>query len=141
VLVISITSVIYLYGTYFLSKTRKPYNRAMNDFDNRKRQLGVDALLNSDTVKEYVNESYEMERYAAAMRAFQKKEIKFTVVTKGIDLVQTGVLTLGFGICCYLCILMVLDHIDQLTVGDYVLITTYLNQIFDPLNICGQYYT
>jgi len=111
----------------------------MNAFDNQKRQWSVDALLNSDTVKEYVNEEYEKERYAATMRKFQKKEMGFIITGVSIDLVQTLVLMAGYGSCCVLCILMV-EHLSGLTVGDYVLMSTYILQIFHPLSSIGLYY-
>jgi len=37
-------------------------------------------LLNTDTLKEYVNEEFEKERYAATMRKFQKKELGFIIL-------------------------------------------------------------
>jgi len=68
----------------------------MNSLENEKRQLAVDALLNSDTVKEYVNEEYERQRYTDKMRSFQKEEIKFTISSGLIDVTQTLIPTLAF---------------------------------------------
>jgi len=139
-IIIGITSIVYLFATYYFSETRRRINRSMNDLDNKKRQLGVDGLLNSDTVKEYANEGFERDQYATLMRAYQKEEIKYYFCVNGLGLSQTVILMLGFGVAIYLFIHMVLEHAHGYTVGDYILVSTYIIQVYGPLSRCGSFY-
>jgi ABC-type transport system involved in Fe-S cluster assembly fused permease/ATPase subunit len=111
----------------------------MNQADNEQRQQAVDSLLNFETVKYYANESYETERYASSIRKYQKEEWKVTASVAVLNLLQLIIINIGLLIGSLLCVKLVVYN-QGLTVGDYVMFTVYLMQLYAPLNYFGTYY-
>jgi len=138
-LIVFVTMFLYLVVTFTITEWRNKFRRSMNLADNEQKQLAVDSLLNFETVKYYANESYEIQRYAKAIRKYQKEEWKTTATLCLLNLIQLFVINVGLLIGSLLCVRMVVYH-EGLTVGDYVLFSSYLLQLYAPLNFFGTYY-
>jgi ATP-binding cassette subfamily B (MDR/TAP) protein 6 len=111
----------------------------MNQADNEQKQHAVDSLLNFETVKYYANESYETNRYANSILRYQAEEWKVTASICVLNMVQLILINGGLLIGSLLCVYKVV-HNQGFTVGDYVLFTSYLIQLYGPLNYFGTYY-
>jgi len=138
-LIVFLTMVIYLVCTFTVTEWRTKFRRAMNQADNEQRQQAVDSLLNFETVKYYANEKYETDRYASSILKYQKEEWKVTASVGFLNLIQLLIINVGLLAGSLLCVKMVVNH-EGLTVGDYVLFTAYLMQLYAPLNYFGTYY-
>lgn len=54
--------------TIIITEWRTKFRRDMNDTENISRAIGVDSLLNYETVKYYNAEHLEVERFADSIR-------------------------------------------------------------------------
>ena len=115
------------------------FRRSMNQADNEQKQHAVDSLLNFETVKYYANENYETNRYANSIIRYQIEEWKVTASIALLNMVQLILINAGLLIGSLLCVKMVVNN-EGFTVGDYVLFTSYLFQLYAPLNYFGTYY-
>jgi len=138
-LIVFITMALYLVCTFTVTEWRTKFRRTMNQADNEQRQQAVDSLLNFETVKYYANEKFETDRYAASIIKYQKEEWKVTASVALLNLLQLVIINAGLLAGSLLCVKMVVDH-QGLTVGDCVLFTAYLMQLYAPLNYFGTYY-
>jgi len=138
-LIVFITMVLYLVATFWITEWRTKYRRSMNQADNEQKQHAVDSLLNFETVKYYANESYETNRYAKSILRYQAEEWKVTASICLLNMVQLLLINIGLLVGSLLCVKMVVNN-EGLTVGDYVLFTSYLLQLYTPLNFFGTYY-
>ncbi|KAI0233623.1 ATP-binding cassette sub-family B member 6, mitochondrial [Lamellibrachia satsuma] len=137
--IVFVTMVLYLVVTIAVTEWRTKFRREMNLLDNARNGRGVDSLLNFETVKYYNAESFEVEKYREAILKFQVSEWKSNASLNVLNSVQNIVINCGLLIGSLLCAWFVVDNRDM-TVGDYVLFSTYLVQLYAPLNWFGTYY-
>ncbi|PIK53214.1 putative ATP-binding cassette sub-family B member 6, mitochondrial [Apostichopus japonicus] len=129
---------LYLIATIYITEWRTKFRRDMNLKDNKMKQKAVDSLLNFETVKYYSNEEFEVERYDEAIKDYQVSEWKSVATLSLLNTAQNIIVNSGMLVGCLLCAWFV--HQSKLTVGDYVLFTTYIMQLYTPLNFFGTYY-
>ena len=126
-------------GTIWITEWRTKYRRSSNLLENDTRQKAMDSLINFETVKYYNAEKYEVDRYRDAIVKFQKIEWISNVSLCILNFFQNVSINLGFLAGSLLCAWMVVT--DQgLNVGDFVLLGTYVIQLYGPLNWFGTYY-
>ncbi|XP_066467709.1 ATP-binding cassette sub-family B member 6 [Tiliqua scincoides] len=137
-LIIFVCMSLYLGLTIGITEWRTRYRREMNICDNETKSRAVDSLLNFETVKYYNAENYEANRLNDALVKYQVAEWK---VNASLGLLnQTQNLVIGAGLLAgsLLCVYYVTEKV--LNVGDYVLFSTYIIQLYTPLNWFGTYY-
>lgn len=125
--------------TIFVTEWRTKFQRRMNLADNAQKARSVDSLLNFETVKYYGAESYEVEAYRDAIIKFQIEEWNSLITLNILNTLQNIVICVGLLLGSILCAYMVV-HNQGLTVGDYVLFSSYIIQLYVPLNWFGTYY-
>ena len=136
--IIIITMVIYLASTILITEWRTKFRRSMNTADNEQRTTSVDSLLNAETVKYFSMESYEVNRYKEKILSYQDEEWRSSASLIMLNVFQSFVMNGGLlGISLY-CVYLVSDK--ELTVGDFVLLGTYFQQLMGPLNWLGTLY-
>ena len=128
----------YLYFTIKASNWRISIRRAMNDSDTDANGKAIDSLLNYETVKYFANEKMEAERYDASMARYERSAIKIWTSLGWLNFGQAVIFYGGFLIISIMAILGVMD--GRLTLGDFVLLNTFLMQIYRPLNFIGFVY-
>lgn len=138
-LIVFLTMVVYLAITIALTEWRTKYRRHMNLADNEQRSRGVDSLLNFETVKYYGAEDYEINRYKQSVLNYQVEEWKSNGSLCLLNTIQNLVINGGLLAGSMLAAWMVAYN-KGLTVGDYVLFSTYIMQLYTPLNWFGTYY-
>ncbi|OWF39062.1 ATP-binding cassette sub-family B member 6, mitochondrial-like [Mizuhopecten yessoensis] len=141
-LVVFVCMVLYLTVTIGVTEWRTKYRRDMNKLDNERNSKSVDSLLNFETVKYYGASEFETNRYDEAIVNYQKAEWKSTASLNMLNTGQNVVITAGVLTGSLLCAWAVVHSLKdlKLTVGDYVLFGTYINQLYAPLNWLGTYY-
>ncbi|VDM43841.1 unnamed protein product [Toxocara canis] len=139
-LLVFVTMAIYIALTIILTEWRTKFRRDMNERENTSRAIGVDSLLNYETVKYYNAEQLEVQRFADSIRWFQKAEWASSASLSLLNLCQNGTVGIALVIGSLLIAYLIsLDH-STLTAGDYVLFTTYMLQLYTPLNFFGTVY-
>ncbi|XP_030375007.1 ATP-binding cassette sub-family B member 6, mitochondrial [Scaptodrosophila lebanonensis] len=138
-LIVFLTMFLYIASTILITEWRTKYQRRMNLADNEQRARSVDSLLNFETVKYYGAEHYEVDCYREAILKYQKEEFLSMVTLNILNTAQNIILCLGLLTGSLLCVYLVVHH-QTLTVGDFVLFSTYLMELYMPLNWFGTYY-
>ena len=132
------TMVTYIMGTIGITEWRTKWRRAMNELSNTIQTLGVDSLLNYETVKYYSNEKFEINQISVEIDKYNSKEWIANFTMRILNTFQSTVQVLGLFLGSILCAYKI--SIGELTVGDYVLFTSYLIQLYAPLNFFGSAY-
>ena len=129
-----------LYITFTLAFTnwRVKFRRSMNESDSEAQSKAVDSLLNYETVKYFGNEAHEARRYDDALARYERAAVKSQVTLNMLNLGQAAIIAAGLG----LVMLMAARGVTSgaLTVGKFVLVNTYLMQLYQPLNFLGFVY-
>ena len=137
-LIILVTMILYLTVTIIITEWRTQFRRNLNTADNEQRTASVDSLLNAETVKYFSMESYEVSRYRNKILSYQVEEWKSSATLVMLNVIQNFVMNGGLLAISLYCAHLVSDH--QLTVGDFVLLGTYFQQLLGPLNWLGTLY-
>ncbi|CAI5446278.1 unnamed protein product [Caenorhabditis angaria] len=138
-IIVLVTMVLYLVFTIMITEWRTKFLRESNEKDNISSAIATDSLLNYETVKYYGNEEYEVKRFRDSIEAFQLLEWKSQASLAFLNFLQNSIIGVGMMIGSLLVVYMVV-HEKTMTVGDYVLFTTYLLQLYTPLNFFGTIY-
>ncbi|KAF5285462.1 hypothetical protein FQA39_LY16636 [Lamprigera yunnana] len=138
-LIVFTTMLLYIIITIVVTEWRTKFQRRMNLADNETRARSVDSLLNFETVKYYGAEQYEVEAFRDVVLKFQAEEFKASVTLNILNTLQNIIICGGLLAGSLLCVYMVVDH-KGLSVGDYVLFSSYIIQLYVPLNWFGTYY-
>ncbi|KAL1925203.1 uncharacterized protein VTP21DRAFT_86 [Calcarisporiella thermophila] len=136
--IVFMTMTLYIGVTVGITEWRTKFRREMIECDNDSRAKAVDSLLNFETVKYYSAEQFEVKRYDDSIVKFQRSEYKTLISLNYLNLAQNFVISGGLLAGCLLCAWRV--SLGQLTVGDFVMFLTYINQLYTPLNFFGTYY-
>jgi ATP-binding cassette subfamily B protein len=94
--------------------------------------------LNYETVKYFANETHEADRYDRALHAYERAAVK-SETTLALLNVGQGVIIAG-GLIGVMILAAQGVAAGQMTVGDFVLVNTYLLQLYMPLNFLGMVY-
>ena len=112
--------------------------RAMNDNDNDASSKALDSLLNFETVKYFGNEPHEAARYDAALARYEKAAVRVQVSLNMLNIGQALIIAAGLTLIMLLAARNVSTGI--MTVGQFVLVNTYLMQLYQPLGFLGMIY-
>jgi ATP-binding cassette, subfamily B, heavy metal transporter len=128
----------YLYFTIKASNWRIAIRRDMNESDTDANGKAIDSLLNFETVKYFANEQMEAQRFDKAMAGYERSAIRIWTSLGFLNFGQAVIFYGGFLIISIMAILGVMNR--TLTLGDFVLLNTFLLQIYRPLNFIGFVY-
>jgi ATP-binding cassette subfamily B protein len=136
--VLVVTIALYLWFTIKASNWRIAIRREMNDSDNDANSKAVDSLLNYETVKYFANENLEVRRFDQSMARYERSAIRIWNSLGLLNFGQALIFYSGVATIGAMTALGVMA--GQLTLGDFVLINTFLMQIYRPLNMIGSVY-
>ncbi|KAK4234412.1 hypothetical protein C8A03DRAFT_47245 [Achaetomium macrosporum] len=137
-LFVSIITFYYLYLTIRMAATRADQRRDMVNADREEEAVKNDSIMSYETVKYFNAERREFERYGNAIKKFQEAEAKVTYGINHMNMAQSVVFMCGLLVALLTCGYQV-SRGDR-SVGDFVLLVTYLNQLQGPLNFFGTFY-
>lgn len=132
------TIAAYIVFTLVVTEKRMVYRRSMNDLDSQANSKAIDAILNYETVKYFGNESYELERYDRNLSRWVDSAVKNQVSLNFLNMGQGVIITAGVTSLLWLSASGVVNN--TMTVGDVVLVSAYLTQLYAPLNFLGFVY-
>ena len=136
--VILVAIACYILFTLFFTEWRTKFRRKMVAAESRAMTIGVDSLLNFETVKYFGNEQYESKRYDHALKEYMGAAVK-SQTTLGV--LNGGQLLVR--VCCQIAILVIaIDDYSNgmLTIGEVVMLNTFMLQLFIPLGFLGSSY-
>jgi ATP-binding cassette, subfamily B, heavy metal transporter len=136
--VILVTIWAYIYFTIKASNWRIGIRRAMNESDTDANSKAIDSLLNFETVKYFGNEKMEAERFDASMASYESAAIKMWTSLGFLNFGQAVIFWTGMIVIAILSVQGVLA--GTLSIGDFVLVNTFMMQIYRPLNFIGFVY-
>jgi ABC-type transport system involved in Fe-S cluster assembly fused permease/ATPase subunit len=132
------TLLAYTVWTFAVTEWRTRYFRAAVEADTRANERAVDSLLNYETVKYFNNEAHEAASYDARLRELEDARVKAQKSLAVLNLGQTAVVSIGVTAMMWRAAAGVVA--GRLTVGDLVLVNTYVLQLSAPLFLLGMVY-
>ncbi|HUX78771.1 MAG TPA: ABC transporter ATP-binding protein/permease [Alphaproteobacteria bacterium] len=133
-----VTITLYTLFTILTTEWRTHYVRKMNTIQDQGNARSIDALLNYETVKYFTNENYEEKRFDLIQSYFEKSAILYQSTLAVLNGGQGIIIAVGTTLIMILAAKGVVDQ--TLTVGDFVLVNSYLLQAFIPLGALGYAY-
>ncbi|MEX2643150.1 MAG: ABC transporter ATP-binding protein/permease, partial [Acetobacterales bacterium] len=133
-----VTIVGYIAFTLVVTDWRLKYRREMNERDSEANTKAIDSLLNYETVKYFGNEDHEARRFDRSMQGYESAAVKSTTTLSMLNIGQGGIIAVGLTAVMLMAAAGVVD--GSMTVGDFVLVNTYLIQLYLPLNFLGFVY-
>jgi ATP-binding cassette, subfamily B, heavy metal transporter len=133
-----VTILVYIAYTIAITDWRVKFRREMNERDSEANTKAIDSLLNYETVKYFANEEHEAQRFDKALRAYERAAVKSQSTLSLLNVGQGFIISIGL----VLVMLMAGQGVaaGTMTVGDFVLVNTYLIQLYMPLNFLGMVY-
>ena len=133
-----LTVSTYVLFTMKVTEWRLQFRRRMNERDNQANTRAIDSLLNFETVKYFGNEEHEARRFDRAMAGYEDASVKSQTSLAFLNIGQAVVVSIGLTLVMYLAGVGIVD--GRMTVGDFVMVNTYLMQLYQPLNFFGFVY-
>lgn len=137
-LVTLVSVVAYGWFSFGATEWRTRFVREMNEADSASNTRAVDSLLNFETVKYFGNEAYEAQRYDEDLARWEQARRRNRLSLFGLNGGQALIIALAQTAIIGLAVLQV--RTGQLTLGDFVLISQYMIQLFLPLGFLGFVY-
>jgi ATP-binding cassette, subfamily B, heavy metal transporter len=132
------TIVGYIAFTMMVTEWRMKFRRQMNDSDNEANTKAIDSLLNYETVKYFGNEGHEANRFDSSMARYQTAAVRSQTTLSYLNIGQGLIVSVGLIVVMLLAAMGVRD--GSMTLGDFVLVNTFLIQLYLPLNFLGFVY-
>ncbi|MDA9975534.1 ABC transporter ATP-binding protein/permease [Alphaproteobacteria bacterium] len=133
-----VTVSIYIAFTFSVTEWRMKFRRQMNEMDSKANTRAIDSLINYETVKYFGNEEHEANRFDSSLRRYEDAAVRSKTTLALVNIGQ------GFIIAAGLTTVMTMAGYDIqsgiMTVGGFVMVNTYLMQLFQPLNFLGFVY-
>jgi len=128
----------YIAFTILVTEWRTRFRRVMNETDSEAHSKAIDSLLNFETVKYFGNEAHEARRFDGALQRYEEAAVRSKVTLSLLNIGQGAIIAVG------LVALMVMAARDVavggMTVGSFVMVNSYLIQLYLPLNFLGFVY-
>src|SRR3546814_9671652 len=104
----------------------------MNETDQEAHTKAIDSLLNFETVKYFGNEAHEARRFDGAMARYEGAAVRSRSSLSLLNIGQAAIISVGLTVIMAMAARGIVA--GTMTVGDFVLVNTYLIQLSQPLN-------
>jgi ATP-binding cassette subfamily B protein len=128
----------YMTFTFAFTAWRSKFRRIMNETDNEAQTKAIDSLLNYETVKYFGNEAHETRRFDNSLAHYEKASVNSQVSLNALNIGQATIISIALGVMMLMAANGVAHH--NMSVGKFVLVNTYLMQLYIPLNMLGFVY-
>ncbi len=137
-LITIITVIIYIGFTILTMEWRMEFRYTMNQQESKANNQAIDSLINYETVKSFGNESLELKRYDETLDLWEDAAVKSQTSMSILNFGQSAIITIGVTFIMFFATYGVLQ--GKMSLGDLVLVNTFLLQLFIPLNFLGMIY-
>jgi ATP-binding cassette subfamily B protein len=128
----------YMVFTFTFTAWRTKFRRQMNETDNEAQTKAIDSLLNFETVKYFGNEVHESRRFDESLARYETASVKSQVSLNALNIGQAVIISIALAVMMLMAADGVVYH--HMKVGQFVLVNTYLMQLYVPLNFLGFVY-
>jgi len=132
------TIAAYILWTLAITDWRLRFRRTMNQHDAEANTKAIDSLLNYETVKYFGNEEHEARRFDRALMAYENAAVKSHGSLSILNIGQGTIIAIGLVVIMSMAGRGIVA--GTMTPGDFVLVNTYLMQLYMPLNFLGMVY-
>jgi ATP-binding cassette subfamily B protein len=133
-----VTIAVYIVWTLAITDWRLSFRRTMNQHDAEANTKAIDSLLNYETVKYFGNEEHEARRFDRALTAYENAAVKSHGSLSLLNIGQGAIIAAGLVVIMSMAARGIVN--GTMTAGDFVLVNTYLMQLYMPLNFLGMVY-
>jgi ATP-binding cassette subfamily B protein len=130
--------VLYIIFTVVVTDWRTHFRRTMNDLDSKANTKAIDSLLNYETVKYFSNEDYEAKRYDEGLKSFETAAVRSQTSLSLLNTGQSFIIATAVTLILWRAAEGVIA--GTMTLGDLVLVNTFMIQLYIPLNFLGVIY-
>lgn len=132
------TVIVYVGFTLAITEWRMEYRHIMNRLDSEANSQAFDSLINYETVKYFGNENLELRRFDATLADWEDNAVKSQTSMSLLNFGQGGIIAVGVAII----MIYAADGVVEgtMSIGDLVLVNTFMLQLFIPLNFLGVVY-
>ena len=137
-LITFITVTIYVIFTFAVTEWRMEFRHIMNAKESEANNQAIDSLINYETVKAFGNERFEIQRYDNTLAHWEEAAVKSQTSMSALNFGQSAIIAIGVTLIMIFASQGVLE--GKMSLGDLVLVNTFLLQLFIPLNFLGVVY-
>ncbi|SIT33124.1 ABC transporter ATP-binding protein/permease [Achromobacter sp. MFA1 R4] len=132
------TVTLYMAYTLAVTEWRTKFRRQMNETDSEANTKAIESLLNYETVKYFGNEEHEARRYDASLTRYERAAVRSQVSLSILNVGQAAIISVGLTLVMWMAANGIAE--GRYTLGDFVLVNTYLLQLYTPLSFFGFIY-
>ena len=130
--------LFYIIFTFIVTDWRVKIRKKMNEADNIRGQQSIDSLLNYETVKYFNNEKYESLGYDKTLEKYETFAIKNAISLNFLNIGQSLIISISIIGMMILAVFQIKSGL--MSIGDFIIVNTYLIQLAVPLNFIGFVY-
>jgi ABC-type transport system involved in Fe-S cluster assembly fused permease/ATPase subunit len=128
----------YIAFTVSVTEWRTHFRRTMNDLDSKANTKAIDSLINYETVKYFGNADYEAQRYDEGLQRYEAAAVKSQASLSLLNTGQSTIIAVAVTLILWRATLGVINH--TMTLGDLVLVNSFMIQLYIPLGFLGVIY-
>ena len=133
-----IALVTYITFTVTVTEWRTHFRRTMNELDSKANTKAIDSLINYETVKYFGNEDYEAKRYDEGLQKYEQAAVRSQTSLSLLNSGQSLIIAAAVTAILWRATQGVIDK--TMTLGDLVLVNSFMIQLYIPLNFLGVIY-
>jgi len=137
-LITGVALVTYIVFTIVVTEWRTHFRRTMNDLDSKANTRAIDSLINYETVKYFGNEDYEARRYDEGLQKYEQAAVRSQTSLSMLNSGQSLIIAAAVTAILWRATQGVIDK--TMTLGDLVLVNSFMLQLYIPLNFLGVIY-
>jgi ABC-type transport system involved in Fe-S cluster assembly fused permease/ATPase subunit len=134
----AVALVTYITFTVVVTNWRTHFRRTMNDLDSKANTKAIDSLINYETVKYFGNEDYEARRYDQGLQHYESAAVRSQTSLSVLNTGQSLIIATAVTLILWRATQGVID--GTMTLGDLVLVNSFMIQLYIPLNFLGVIY-
>ncbi|MFC5477941.1 ABCB family ABC transporter ATP-binding protein/permease [Massilia suwonensis] len=137
-IITAVALATYITFTVLVTEWRTHFRRTMNELDSKANTKAIDSLLNYETVKYFGNEDYEAKRYDQGLQHYENAAVRSQT--------SLSVLNTGQSLIIATAVTLILWRATEgviagtMSLGDLVLVNSFMIQLYIPLNFLGVIY-
>jgi ATP-binding cassette subfamily B protein len=128
----------YIVFTIVVTEWRTHFRRTMNELDSKANTRAIDSLINYETVKYFGNEDYEAKRYDEGLQRYEAAAVRSQTSLSMLNSGQSLIIAAAVTAILWRATAGVID--GSMTLGDLVLVNSFMLQLYIPLNFLGVIY-
>jgi ATP-binding cassette, subfamily B, heavy metal transporter len=137
-IITGVALVTYIVFTVSVTEWRTHFRRTMNELDSKANTKAIDSLINYETVKYFGNEDYEAKRYDEGLQKYEQAAVRSQTSLSLLNSGQSLIIAAAVTAILWRATQGVIDK--TMTLGDLVLVNSFMIQLYIPLNFLGVIY-